>query len=195
MHESTRQVRGAALRDKMVDTAAELFYVNGVRAVGVDEVVRQAGVAKSSLYRWFPRKDDLVLAVLQRRDDDFWAHWDEVAARCTDPREQLDAQLTWIEALATRRHYRGCAFVNTAAEFEDTESQHIRARCLEHEEELRRRLHALTGRLGVADGARLADQLHIAIVGSLVVGGLYPQGGSANALTALAADLVTAASR
>ncbi|MCR8694368.1 TetR/AcrR family transcriptional regulator [Rhodococcus pyridinivorans] len=105
MSEAAKQVRREALRDKLVDIAAELFYANGVRAVGVDEVVRRAGVAKASLYRWFPSKDDLVLAVLQRRDGDFWAKWDSTAAQHPDPREQLDAQLAWIQDLAMRTDY------------------------------------------------------------------------------------------
>jgi AcrR family transcriptional regulator len=188
----SKQVRGPALREKLIDIAADLFYTNGVRAVGVDEVVRRAGVAKASLYRCFPAKDDLVLAVLQRRDDLFWAQWDETAARHTDPRDQLDAQLTWLQELATQRAYRGCAFVNTAAEFDSEDAGGIRERCLRHEEELRRRLGSLTDRLGVADSDRLADRLHIAIVGALAVGGLYSTSGPAAELRALAADLIAA---
>ncbi|QOV96935.1 TetR/AcrR family transcriptional regulator [Rhodococcus pyridinivorans] len=192
MSEVAKQVRGEALRDKLVGIAAELFYANGVRAVGVDEVVRRAGVAKASLYRWFPSKDDLVLAVLQRRDGDFWAKWDSTAAQHPDPREQLDAQLAWIQDLAMRTDYRGCAFVNTAAEFDGDESQHIRNRCLDHEEELRRRLRALTGELGGPHSDRLADRLHISIVGALATGGLYRVNGPAAELRALAADLLSA---
>ena len=189
----SKQVRGQALREKLVDIAADLFYTNGVRAVGVDEVVRQAGVAKASLYRWFPHKDDLVLAVLQRRDDLFWAQWEATARQHPDPCEQLDAQLAWIEDLATLRGYRGCAFVNTAAEFDGDESPGIRNRCLAHEDELRRRLRESTGRLGVSDSDRLADRLHLVIVGALATGGLYPTSGPAAELRSLAADLVAAA--
>jgi AcrR family transcriptional regulator len=191
--EESKQVRGQALRDKLVDIAAELFYANGVRAVGVDEVVRRAGVAKASLYRWFPHKNDLVLAVLQRRDDLFWAQWDATAVRRPDPREQLDAQLSWIEDLATLHGYRGCAFVNTAAEFDGDESPEIRERCLAHEDELRRRLREATGRLGIAESDRLADRLHLVIVGALTTGGLYPANGPAGELRSLAADLIAAA--
>ncbi|MGV9661956.1 TetR/AcrR family transcriptional regulator [Nocardia niigatensis] len=190
MSESPKQLRGAAVREKLVDIAVELFYDNGVRAVGVDEVVRRAGMAKASLYRWFPSKDDLVLAVLQRRDDSFWAKWDTTAAEHSEPADELHAQLTWIQNLATRDGYRGCAFVNTAAEFDSATTGAIRQRCLEHEEELRRRLHALTARLGRTDSDQLADQLHIAIVGTFAVGGLYSTGGPANQLRALADRLL-----
>ncbi|MET9492408.1 TetR/AcrR family transcriptional regulator [Nocardia sp. NPDC006630] len=190
-NEKPKQLRGIAVRDKLIGIASELFYDNGVRAIGVDEVVRRAGMAKASLYRWFPAKDDLVLAVLQQRDDNFWARWDRTAAQYPDARAELDAQLAWIQELATREGYRGCAFVNTAAEFRSADSQRIRQRCAAHEHELARRLRALTARLGVSDNDRLADQLHIAIVGAFAVGGIYPTGGPAIRLRALADDLIS----
>ncbi len=194
MSDKPKQLRGTAVRDKLVDIATQLFYDNGIHAVGVDEVVRQAGVAKATLYRWFPGKDDLVLAVLQRRDEVFWAKWDTVEAQHPDPRDELAAQLRWIQDLATWEGYRGCAFVNTAAEFDHTRAA-IRERCLRHEHELQRRLRALTAELGVADSDRLADQLHISIVGAFAVGGLYPTGGPAAELRSIAAGLVAAAAR
>lgn len=191
MSEKPKQLRGIAVRDKLVGVATELFYDNGVRGIGVDEVVRRAGMAKASLYRWFPTKDDLVLAVLQQRDDSFWARWDQTAALYADARAELDAQLAWIQELATHKGYRGCAFVNTAAEFSSEQSERIRQRCAEHEHELARRLRALTARLGVTDDDRLADQLHIAIVGTFALGGIYPTGGPAIRLRALAEDLIS----
>ncbi|MGF6889382.1 AcrR family transcriptional regulator [Nocardia sp. GAS34] len=186
-----KQLRGIAVRDKLIGIASELFYDNGVRAIGVDEVVQRAGMAKASLYRWFPAKDDLVLAVLQQRDDNFWARWDQTAAQYPGARAELDAQLAWIQELATREGYRGCAFVNTAAEFSSADSERIRQRCAAHEHELARRLRALTARLGVGDNDRLADQLHIAIVGAFAVGGIYLTGGPAIRLRALAEDLIS----
>ncbi|RMI30135.1 TetR/AcrR family transcriptional regulator [Nocardia stercoris] len=191
MSDKPKQLRGIAVRDKLVGIATQLFYDNGVRAVGVDEVVRRSGMAKASLYRWFPTKDDLVLAVLQQRDEDFWAAWERTAQRCTDARAELDAHLDWVQELATREGYRGCAFVNTAAEFGGAQSDRIRERCAEHERELACRLRALTARLGVGDHDRLADELHLAIVGAFAVGGIYPSGGPAIRLRALAEDLIT----
>ena len=64
-------------RDRVFDVAADLFYREGVRAVGVDAIVKKAGVAKISLYRTFPSKDDLVLAYLKDRQSEFWRQWDE----------------------------------------------------------------------------------------------------------------------
>src|SRR5438132_1031013 len=75
---------GTEVRNKILATAADLFYKQGVRAVGVDLVVEKAGVAKTSLYRHFRTKDDLVVAFLQRMDQDFWQTWDTVTAQHAD---------------------------------------------------------------------------------------------------------------
>src|ERR1700739_3814918 len=100
---------GADVRDKILDTASDLFYTRGVRAVGVDLVVEKAGVAKTSLYRHFGTKDDLVAAFLEREDRCFWETWDPVASQfAEDPKGELDAQLEWIGLRAGQPDYRGC---------------------------------------------------------------------------------------
>ena len=66
------------LREHILRTASDLFYRRGVRAVGVDLIIQEAGVAKTSLYRHFPTKDDLIVAFLEREVVDFWSVWDAV---------------------------------------------------------------------------------------------------------------------
>ncbi|HEY3149502.1 MAG TPA: helix-turn-helix domain-containing protein, partial [Dongiaceae bacterium] len=106
------------VRDRILDTASTLFYERGVRAVGVDLVVLEAAVAKTSLYRYFPTKDDLIVAFLEREDLEFWAQWDRVAEQCTDdPVSELDAHMRWIGERLARSNYRGCPQINVAAEF------------------------------------------------------------------------------
>ena len=61
-----RPRQDSPVREKILNVASELFYRNGIRAVGVDTVVAESGAAKTSLYRWFPTKDDLVAAFLER---------------------------------------------------------------------------------------------------------------------------------
>src|ERR1700758_1596222 len=113
---------GADVRDKILDTASDLFYTQGVRAVGVDLVVEKAGVAKTSLYRHFGTKDDLVAAFLERADLEFWRDWDAVAgAHAGNPRAELDAQLEWIGERAGQADYRGCPHLNVAAEFPEAD--------------------------------------------------------------------------
>ena len=110
--------QGSSVRDRLLDTAADLFYREGVRAVGVDLVVERTGVAKTSLYRHFPSKDDLVAAVLERDDQNYWAYWDRIARRLSrDPKAELTAHVQWIAQYIGRPEYRGCAFLNAATEF------------------------------------------------------------------------------
>src|SRR5258708_31995991 len=85
---SARPAKSA--RQRVLDAAAELFYREGVRAVGIDTIIARSGVAKMSLYRSFPSKDDLVAAVLEARDAAYWARWDEALAQHPDdPRRQV----------------------------------------------------------------------------------------------------------
>ena len=86
--------RAVDVRDRILETASALFYRRGVRAVGVDLVVEEAGVAKTSLYRHFRTKDDLIAAFLHREDEDFWKCWDSATQRHRSNAEaELEAQL------------------------------------------------------------------------------------------------------
>ena len=106
------------VRDRILETASDLFYRRGVRAVGVDLVVEKSGVAKTSLYRHFGTKDDLIAAFLKREDLDFWSTWDRVTEQHPgDARAELYAHFEWIGERVGRDNYRGCPQINTAAEF------------------------------------------------------------------------------
>lgn len=156
------------VRDRILATASDLFYRQGVRAVGVDLVVEKAGVAKTSLYRHFRTKDDLIAAFLQREDEDFWGCWDRVAVRhADDPAAELEAHLDWIGERVGRPNYRGCPQINVAAEFPEADHP-ARKVAKAHKLELRRRLREIAGKLGVANPDRLAGQLSLLINGAFV---------------------------
>ena len=190
----TGSPQAASVRDRLLDTAAELFYREGVRAVGVDLVVERTGVAKTSLYRHFPSKDDLVAAVLERDDQNYWAYWDGIAQRLSlDPKAELTAHVQWIAQYIGRPEFRGCAFLNVATEFPAADHP-ARQIALRHKAELRRRLHALTQRMRVNDPDELADQLVLLIDGAYVNGQLRGKRGPVQALPAAATALIEAAS-
>ena len=153
-------------RDKILATASELFYREGIRAVGVDTIVEKSGVAKTSLYRWFPSKDALVAAFLQDQDRQFWLWWDKVVARHPGaPRDQLRALLAGIVKRMAHPQYRGCPFMNTTVEF--AEEQHPgRVVARANRDEMRRRLTALAVAIGAREPARLTDQLSLLISGA-----------------------------
>jgi len=158
-----------SVRDRILTTARELFYREGARSVGVDTVVAQSGVAKTSLYRWFPSKDALIGAVLEQEAADRWAGWDAVMQRAEpDARSQLRAQLAGIVKFTSHPRYRGCPFMNVSAEFPD-QNHPGRVVAKELTEELRRRLRGLVDQLGVANPEELSEQLVLLIDGAFSV--------------------------
>ncbi len=186
--------RGAGrVRERILDVASGLFYREGVRAVGVDLVVERAGVAKTSLYRHFPTKDDLIAAFLDREDADFWRHWDEVAGRHAGaPKAELDAHMAWIGARIERPNYRGCPQINTAAEFADAHhpARRVAAR---HKSEMRRRLAVLAKKLGARRPEELAQQFGFLIDGAFVSGQVAARGHAAATLQRAANALLAGA--
>ena len=106
------------MRQRILDTASEMFYREGVRAVGIDAIIARSGVAKMSLYRNFPSKDALVTAWLEDRNEFFWRRWERAEATCSgDPRAQLEAVLDMVAATASHPKWRGCPFSTPAPNF------------------------------------------------------------------------------
>jgi AcrR family transcriptional regulator len=164
------------VRARILETACSLFYQHGVRAVGVDLVVEKARVAKTSLYRHFRTKDDLIAAFLQREDEDFWGTWDRVADQHRDqPSAELDAHLGWIGERVGRSNYRGCPQINVAAEFPEIDHP-ARKVAAAHKRQMRQRLKGIAERLGVARPDELAGQLSILINGAFVSSQIFEPG-------------------
>jgi AcrR family transcriptional regulator len=181
------------VRDRILDTATDLFYREGVRAVGVDLVVERSGVAKTSLYRHFKTKDDLVVAMLVREDVSYWSQWDRVAADAKDDAAQeLRTHVEWIARDIAEPKYRGCPFLNVATEFPAPDHP-ARAVAVRHKSELRRRLLGLTKRLRIEKPAELADQLVLVIDGAYVSGQLIRQKGPAQSLARATRALIASA--
>lgn len=155
-----------SVRDRILGTARDLFYREGARAVGVDMVVAQSGVAKTSLYRWFPSKDALIAAVLEQEAKDRWVGWDYNLGRSgPTPREKLLGQFQGIARFVSSSKYRGCPFRNITVEFPDPDHP-ARKIATEVQFELQRRLRGLVDQMeGVRDPAMLTDQLVLLVDG------------------------------
>lgn len=182
-----------SVRERILATATELFYREGVRAVGVDTIVARSGVAKMSLYRCFPSKDALVAAFLAQQNERYWRWWDGVTARHPGaPRDQLAALVAAVARRTTGPGYRGCPFINVATELRHGE--HLgRAVALANKRELRRRLAALAEAAEADDPGGLGDQLMLLIEGAYAAGQTLGPEGPGGALPAAAARLVAAA--
>ena len=157
-------------RERILATASELFYREGIRAIGVDTVVERSGVSKTSLYRLFESKDALIAAVAAEQDRLFWAWWDRIEEQhADDPRALLVALLSEIARRIGAPAYRGCPFLNLATEFPDENHPGwVAARA--NKEEMRARLATIVARLGVADPNRVASQIALIINGAYATG-------------------------
>ncbi len=181
--------------DKIRDTARELFYREGIRAVGVDEIVTKAGVTKPSLYRSFGSKDELAVAVLRESEIGFWARWDEAMAdHAGDPRAQLLAFFDRLAERSSKEDYRGCTLTNAAVEF--PEHDHPARQVAEaHKRDLRARLRAKAVELGAANPDRLGDSLTLLVEGAYASSQLFGKGGPSGSVGHAAAALIDVALR
>ncbi|MDG4761792.1 TetR/AcrR family transcriptional regulator [Micromonospora sp. WMMD710] len=156
-------------RDRILDTAFRLFYAHGPRGVGVDTVIAESGVAKATLYKHFPRKDDLVLAYLDRVDQTWFGALRAAARDAGDePRDQLVGMFDALVGACRRDGYHGCAFINTAAE--SPAGGPVHARTVEHKTVVRAWVTELARQAGAAEPELLARQLTLLLDGGLASG-------------------------
>lgn len=161
-----------AARDRILDAAAELLYERGYHAVGIDLVIERAGVAKATLYRHFPTKDDLVVAWLRRADQGFTTWLDAALAAAPTPGAALSAYLDALEVLATSPTCLGCTFQVASAEFPDPDHPG-HAEAAQHKRALRGRLRALAVDAGAADPDGLADGLLLLTDGAFAAARMF----------------------
>lgn len=109
-------------RERLLRTASELFYREGIHSVGVDRIIGEAGVTRATFYRHFPSKEDLVEAYLGVEDANIKAAFDAAEASGAPPREMLALVVEGLADDVARHHTRGCPFINAAAEYPDAES-------------------------------------------------------------------------
>jgi AcrR family transcriptional regulator len=178
----------ASARERILETASELFYREGIRAIGVDTVVERSGVSKTSLYRVFDSKDALISAFAAEKDRLFWAWWDGVEEKhAEDPRALLDALLSGIAKRIAHPAFRGCPFLNLVAEFPD-DNHPGRVIARDNKEEMQARLATIVAKLGVGNPKRTASQIALLINGAYVTG-LIAESGD------LKGDLIEAATK
>jgi AcrR family transcriptional regulator len=179
----------SAARQRILDTAFRLFYAYGPRGVGVDAVIAESGAAKATLYKHFPRKDDLILAYLDKVDQTWFGQLRAAARAAGDnPRQQMVGMFDALTSACRREGYHGCAFINTAAESQNGTDVH--ARTVEHKTVVRAWVNDLARRAGAADPDLLARQLTLLLDGGLAAGVLDADPAAPAAAKAAAQTLV-----
>lgn len=179
--------------DRIRRSARELFYRQGIRAVGVDAIVAEAGVTKPSLYRTFASKDELAAAYLRDYEAEFWRRFDAAAQACPDdPRAQILAYFTALaDKAANTPDYRGCGLTNACIEY--PESAHPARRVsVANKRKVRERLIDMARRMGARDPEMLGDSLQLLMEGAFATSQLLGEGGPTRHLAAAAACLIDA---
>ena len=178
-------------RDRVLRVAGELFYEHGFHAVGIDLIIERAAVAKATLYRHFPTKDDLIVAYLDDANQRFWSWLDRAADPALPPAETLARVFDAVATLATSPACLGCTFQVTAAEFPDhSHPGHIVA--LAHKQAVRERLYELAEAADAARPDELADGLLLLMDGAFAAARMYGPDNPGRHATTAAQALIAA---
>lgn len=162
-------MRRSEIRDHLIETALRLFNENGYHATGVDLIIAEAGVAKTTLYRHFETKEDLILAALERRDEcERDAMRALVEQRTSDPTERLLATFDFLEALFREERFRGCFFMSAAGEHKDPTNPVFRAAAL-HKRLALAYFEELAHAARLAEPKRIAAEINLLHEGALAV--------------------------
>jgi AcrR family transcriptional regulator len=147
------------MKERILETADRLFYLKGIRAIGVDTIAAEIGISKRTLYNHFPSKDALISAYLERRF---------VQPRPSDksPVEQILGTFDSLERRFSAKDFRGCPFVNAVAEV-GTENRSVRKIAIAFKESRRLWFRDLLIQIGVGDAEGLATQLVLLVDGSI----------------------------
>ncbi|MCT9842479.1 TetR family transcriptional regulator [Enterobacter sp. FS01] len=155
-------------RDKILATAEQLIYQNGIHATGMDLLVKTSGVARKSIYRYFANKDEVAAAALNARDVR-WMEWFRTECDKADtPQERILNMFTVLKGWFESEGYRGCAFINTAGEVGDS-ADPVRQIARLHKQKILDYALELTGQLNIEHSSALARQLLLLIEGAITM--------------------------
>jgi len=169
------------MRERIVEAATALFYAQGLRAVSAEKIIAQVGITKVTFYRHFPTKADLIVAYLERRakwERDAIAHARQAAGDVPDV-FRIIAQAIGAESCSPG--FRGCPFINAAAEYADPEHP-VRRVVDAHRRWFKHTIQDLLDEISIPDSARVADQLVMLRDGAMVSGYLSDPATVADAL-------------
>ncbi|PSB41774.1 TetR/AcrR family transcriptional regulator [Cyanosarcina cf. burmensis CCALA 770] len=182
--------RKTSTRQKILEVADDLFYREGIQAVGVDTIIAQSGVAKTTLYRYFPSKDDLVVAYLEERQNSFKRLFEIAIARYpNEPKQQIIALFAWLDKYLTKPECYGCPFLVTASELPELEHP-AHQLAVSNRIAIRDRLVSLAEAVGVDNPQQLGVHLLLLIDGAFTQRRLFGIEGFDVRLKPIVAQLV-----
>lgn len=162
-------MRRSEIRGHLLDTALRLFNLHGYHATGIDLLIAEAGVAKTTLYRHFETKEDLILAALERRDEQSRAEMRIfVEQRTSEPYERLLATFDFLEASVRDKLFRGCIFMSAAGEHKEAVDPVFRA-ALMHKRLVLAYFEELAHAARFAEPKRIADTINLLHEGATAI--------------------------
>ncbi len=180
-------------RGRLVYAAIELVYRHGFQAVGIDQIIAAAGVTKTTFYKHFESKDDLLVAAIQQRDEWEMQAWMAAVEKLagSNPKQQLIAFFDVLDVWFNAPDFRGCQFINAAAEFPNPHDP-VHAVAAEHKRKNRDFFRDLAARAGAADPDSFADQYTALVEGTLVLRHVHGRDDAAKVIKPAVAALVHA---
>ncbi|GAA2439217.1 TetR/AcrR family transcriptional regulator [Streptomyces macrosporus] len=154
-------------REALLDAAERLFYERGIQAVGMDEVRAASGLPLKRIYRFFAAKEDLVVAVLKRRDQRWRGSLAAHVEQVPDPRERVLAIFDWLAEWFAEPGFRGCAWINAFGELGPS-SEAVLAEVRSH----KRAFHDQIARWVHATGLPVAEPVSLLAEGAIVAAGI-----------------------
>ncbi|GHO77894.1 TetR family transcriptional regulator [Ktedonobacter sp. SOSP1-85] len=153
--------------ERLIETMSGLFYREGIHAPGIDRIVKESRVAKMSFYKYFPSKDHLVIAYLQKRDVRWRAWLEEAVHRIgVTPEDCILAIFDVLDEWFHSSDFHGCGFINAAAEFND-EQRFVRDIVNEHKQLVHDYVKQLAQAATLADIDRVASQICLLMDGAI----------------------------
>jgi len=181
----------ASKRDELVRQALEIFYREGFRATGMDLLAAETGISKTTMFKHFRTKEELILAVLRLQDQEYRNWLFRRMERAGPPRAQLLALFDALAELFAEPEFRSCMFIKAASEYPDS-NHPIHAQAAEHRRLLLLQLQEIASAAGAQDPAALARALLLLKAGAMVSAHLHEVDPAGNAKAAAATLLSTA---
>jgi AcrR family transcriptional regulator len=178
-------------RERLVDKAIDLFYSNGFNAVGIDQIIDAAGVTKTTFYKHFESKDDLMVAAVRKRDEWEMQAWNNAIRKVAgdDPKAQLLALFDVLDEWFNAPDFKGCIFINTAAEFPNPHDP-VHQAAAAHKVRNRDAWRDLAKAAGAADHEAFADLYATLVEGTLVMRQVHGRNDAARVSRKLAEALI-----
>ena len=178
-------------RERIIDIAIDLFYRHGFNAVGLDRILAEAGVTKTTFYKHFQSKEDLMEQAVRKRDRWEAEAWGRAVKELAgdDPRAQLLALFDVMHKWFNEPDFRGCIFINTASEFPNPHDP-VHQAAAEYKRKTRTHFRDLAQRAGAQDVETFADLYTLLVEGTLILRQVHDRNDAAQVARTMAQQLV-----